>query len=61
MALAGIDLMVQVFALDAFARHDSQRVTGELRPELRKVEGTQKKYDEPMVAISTATEILESR
>lgn len=28
VALADIDLMVQVFALDAFARHDSQRVTG---------------------------------
>lgn len=40
IALADIDPMVQVFALDAFALHESQRVTGELLAELRSAEST---------------------
>jgi hypothetical protein len=40
IALAHIDPMVQVFALDAVARHESQRVTSELLAELRSAEGT---------------------
>lgn len=40
IALADIDPMVQVFALDAVARHESQRVMSELLAELRSAEGT---------------------
>lgn len=40
LALADVDPMVQVFALDAFERQESQRVTAELLSELTKSEGT---------------------
>ena len=40
IALADIDPMVQVFALDALALQESQRITSELLAELRSAEGT---------------------
>jgi hypothetical protein len=40
IALTDLDPMVQVFALDAFARHESQRVTADLLAELSSAEGT---------------------